>query len=78
MLFPIVSKRLVEDFPSSERFYFPSIFVGTSVKILHISSWVLWVLVEINPEFWSEVPFSFAYVSHSILNINHLSSGPIW
>ena len=53
----VVSIRLVANFTPNESFYFPYVFVSTSVKSLHILSWIIWDLVEINPKSWSEVHF---------------------
>ena len=73
----IESLSLVENLCPISEFLFPSGAVGTLVKSLYFSSWMLWYWSFGNPTFWSSLNFCFAAVSHSTFSAAHLSRGPV-
>ena len=52
--------------------------MGTLVKSLQFSYWMLWYCSFGHPDFWSSLRFYFSAESHSTVSEAHLSIGPVW
>ena len=72
----IVSIRLVETLSPGEVFLFPSVFLGTFIKILQFLPWIFWGLVWLVTLSWSKIKLLSASELHSTFSVAHMYRGP--
>ena len=73
----IESLSLVETLWPRSVFLFPYGDVGTLVKSLQFSFWMLWYCRFGNPDLWSSFHFYFSDLSNSKFSEAHISRGPV-